>query len=179
MGHADTISSLGFGAQQLFVGRINQGLAASVEFGSGDVATPGRAFGSGKKILRRRQRLAGDHELRGRREEQLVRDDQILIEHRPVHELLIRIAHQRVVSEHEERLHRVRIAIRHRPEHRRRMRHVTTHHDVRIAIAVHAFRRDELMSFDVTLLGDRVPCVQVSVAPGTRKGPAVKRPSAS
>jgi hypothetical protein len=24
-----------------------------------------------------------------------------------------------------------------------------------------------------------VPCVQISVAPGTRKGPAVKRPSAS
>jgi predicted metalloprotease with PDZ domain len=46
-------------------------------------------------------------------------------------------------------------------------------------VTVHAFRRDELMAFDVTLLGDRVPCVQVSIAPGTRKGPAVKRPSAS
>lgn len=46
-------------------------------------------------------------------------------------------------------------------------------------VTVHAFRRDELVSFDVTLLGDRVPCVQVSIAPGTRKGPAVKRPSAS
>jgi hypothetical protein len=44
---------------------------------------------------------------------------------------------------------------------------------------VHAFRRDELMTFDVTLQGDRVPCVQVNVAPGTRKGAAVKRPSAS
>ena len=46
-------------------------------------------------------------------------------------------------------------------------------------VTVHAFRRDELMAFDVTLQGDRVPCVQISVAPGTRKGPAVKRPSAS
>jgi predicted metalloprotease with PDZ domain len=46
-------------------------------------------------------------------------------------------------------------------------------------VTVHAFRRDELMTFDVTLQGDRVPCVQISVAPGTRKGPAVKRPSAS
>jgi predicted metalloprotease with PDZ domain len=46
-------------------------------------------------------------------------------------------------------------------------------------VTVHAFRRDELMTFDVTLLGDRVPCVQVTVAPGTRKGPLVKRPSAS
>jgi predicted metalloprotease with PDZ domain len=46
-------------------------------------------------------------------------------------------------------------------------------------VTVHAFRRDELMTFDVTLQGDRVPCVQVNVAPGTRKGAAVKRPSAS
>ena len=46
-------------------------------------------------------------------------------------------------------------------------------------VTVHAFRRDELMTFDVTLQGDRVPCVQVTVAPGTRKGPVVKRPSAS
>jgi predicted metalloprotease with PDZ domain len=46
-------------------------------------------------------------------------------------------------------------------------------------VAVHAFRRDELMTFDVTLQGDRVPCVQITVAPGTRKGPAVKRPSAT
>lgn len=47
------------------------------------------------------------------------------------------------------------------------------------AVTVHAFRRDELMSFDVTLQGDRVPCVQLTVAPGARKGLAVKRPSAS
>jgi predicted metalloprotease with PDZ domain len=47
------------------------------------------------------------------------------------------------------------------------------------AVTVHAFRRDELMSFDVTLQGDRVPCVQLNVAPGARKGLAVKRPSAS
>jgi predicted metalloprotease with PDZ domain len=47
------------------------------------------------------------------------------------------------------------------------------------AVTVHAFRRDELMSFDVTLQGDRVPCVQLTVAPGARKGLAVKRASAS
>ncbi|WP_296943154.1 M61 family metallopeptidase [uncultured Massilia sp.] len=46
-------------------------------------------------------------------------------------------------------------------------------------VEVHAFRRDELMRFDVTLQGDRVPCVQVAVAPGTRRVVTVKRPSAS
>jgi predicted metalloprotease with PDZ domain len=46
-------------------------------------------------------------------------------------------------------------------------------------LTVHAFRRDELMTFDVTLQGERVPCILITVAPGTRKGPAVKRPSAS
>lgn len=45
-------------------------------------------------------------------------------------------------------------------------------------VTVHAFRRDELMAFDVTLQGDRVPCIQITTAPGTRKT-AVKRPSAS
>jgi predicted metalloprotease with PDZ domain len=45
-------------------------------------------------------------------------------------------------------------------------------------VSVHAFRRDELMRFDVTLQGCRVPCVQIAVAPGTRKA-AIKRPSAS
>ena len=46
-------------------------------------------------------------------------------------------------------------------------------------VNVHAFRRDELMAFDVTLQGERVPCIQITVAPGARKGPVVKRPSAS
>jgi predicted metalloprotease with PDZ domain len=46
-------------------------------------------------------------------------------------------------------------------------------------VAVHAFRRDELMIFDVTLQGDRVPCIQLAVAPTARKGATVKRPSAS
>ncbi|MFK3739904.1 M61 family metallopeptidase [Massilia sp. TN1-12] len=45
-------------------------------------------------------------------------------------------------------------------------------------VTVHAFRRDELMAFDVTLQGDRVPCIQITTAPGTRKA-AIKRPSAS
>jgi len=46
-------------------------------------------------------------------------------------------------------------------------------------VTVHAFRRDELMTFDVTLQGDRVPNVTVAAAPMTRKGGAIKRPSAS
>jgi predicted metalloprotease with PDZ domain len=46
-------------------------------------------------------------------------------------------------------------------------------------VTVHAFRRDELMAFDVTLQGDRVPCIQITAVPGARKAPAVKRPSAS
>jgi predicted metalloprotease with PDZ domain len=45
-------------------------------------------------------------------------------------------------------------------------------------VTVHAFRRDELMSFELSLQGCRVPCVQISVAPGTRKA-TIKRPSAS
>ncbi len=46
-------------------------------------------------------------------------------------------------------------------------------------VTVHAFRRDELMTFDVTLQGERVPCILITVAPGSRKGPVGKRPSAS
>ena len=46
-------------------------------------------------------------------------------------------------------------------------------------VTVHAFRRDELMTFDVTLQGDRVPNVTLAVAPTARKGATVKRPSAS
>jgi predicted metalloprotease with PDZ domain len=45
-------------------------------------------------------------------------------------------------------------------------------------VTVHAFRRDELMTFDVTLQGDRVPCVQIAAVPGARKA-AIKRPSAT
>jgi predicted metalloprotease with PDZ domain len=46
-------------------------------------------------------------------------------------------------------------------------------------VAVHAFRRDELMAVDVVLQGDRVSCVQVAPALGTRRTVAIKRPSAS
>jgi predicted metalloprotease with PDZ domain len=46
-------------------------------------------------------------------------------------------------------------------------------------VTVHAFRRDELMTFDVTLQGDRVPNVTVATAPMARKGAPIKRPSAS
>ena len=45
-------------------------------------------------------------------------------------------------------------------------------------VTVHAFRRDELMQFQVTLQGCRVPCIQIAVAPGPRKA-VIPRPSAS
>ncbi len=44
------------------------------------------------------------------------------------------------------------------------------------AVVVHAFRRDELMSFNVELMGDRTPAVTLTVEDKGRKGP--KRPSA-
>jgi predicted metalloprotease with PDZ domain len=46
-------------------------------------------------------------------------------------------------------------------------------------VTVHAFRRDELMVFEVTLQGDRVPSVQLAPMLGTRKTAALVRPSAS
>jgi predicted metalloprotease with PDZ domain len=45
-------------------------------------------------------------------------------------------------------------------------------------VTVHAFRRDELMTFEVTLQGDRVPGITVAPLPGTRKG-SLLRPSTS
>jgi predicted metalloprotease with PDZ domain len=45
-------------------------------------------------------------------------------------------------------------------------------------VQVHAFRRDELMAFDVTLQGDRVPVITLSQAAAGRKPAALKRPSA-
>jgi predicted metalloprotease with PDZ domain len=45
-------------------------------------------------------------------------------------------------------------------------------------VTVHAFRRDELMTFEVTLQGDRVPGITVAPLPGTRKA-ALARPSAA
>jgi predicted metalloprotease with PDZ domain len=45
-------------------------------------------------------------------------------------------------------------------------------------VSVHAFRRDELMVFDVTLQGDRVPGITVAPMPGVRKT-ALLRPSAT
>jgi predicted metalloprotease with PDZ domain len=48
------------------------------------------------------------------------------------------------------------------------------------AIEVHAFRRDELMRFDVTLQGCVAPTVSIGVVPaGTRRAAAIARPSAS
>jgi predicted metalloprotease with PDZ domain len=47
-------------------------------------------------------------------------------------------------------------------------------------VTVHAFRRDELMQFDVTLQGCVAPNVSIGVAPaGTRRVAAMQRPSAS
>lgn len=45
-------------------------------------------------------------------------------------------------------------------------------------VTVHAFRRDELMTFDVTLQSDRVPGIVLSQAVAGRKSAAIKRPSA-
>ena len=45
-------------------------------------------------------------------------------------------------------------------------------------LTVHAFRRDELMAFDVTLQGDRVPGVTLSQAVAGKKSSALPRPSA-
>jgi len=45
-------------------------------------------------------------------------------------------------------------------------------------VKVHAFRRDELMEFDVTLQGDRVPGITLSQAIAGKKSTALKRPSA-
>jgi predicted metalloprotease with PDZ domain len=45
-------------------------------------------------------------------------------------------------------------------------------------VAVHAFRRDELMIFEVQLQGDRVPGITLSHAAGGKKPTALKRPSA-
>ncbi|HAK91123.1 M61 family metallopeptidase [Massilia timonae] len=45
-------------------------------------------------------------------------------------------------------------------------------------VTVHAFRRDELMAFDVTLQGDHVPGISLAQAVAGRKSAAIKRPSA-
>jgi predicted metalloprotease with PDZ domain len=44
-------------------------------------------------------------------------------------------------------------------------------------VTVHAFRRDELMTFDLQLQGDRVPVVTLSPAVAGKKSTAIKRPS--
>ncbi|MEH6437117.1 M61 family metallopeptidase [Massilia sp. DD77] len=45
-------------------------------------------------------------------------------------------------------------------------------------VTVHAFRRDELMAFEVTLHGDRVPGITLSQAVAGKKSVAIRRPSA-
>ncbi|MFC5481193.1 M61 family metallopeptidase [Massilia suwonensis] len=46
-------------------------------------------------------------------------------------------------------------------------------------VTVHAFRRDELMAFDVTLQGDRVPGITLAPAVAGKKSVALPRPSAA
>jgi predicted metalloprotease with PDZ domain len=46
-------------------------------------------------------------------------------------------------------------------------------------VTVHAFRRDELMSFELTLQGCQLPGITFSVALGSRRSATVQRPSAS
>jgi predicted metalloprotease with PDZ domain len=46
-------------------------------------------------------------------------------------------------------------------------------------VTVHAFRRDELLSFELTLQGCRLPGITLGAAPGTRRSAALQRPSAS
>ena len=44
-------------------------------------------------------------------------------------------------------------------------------------VQVHAFRRDELMTFDVALQGDRAAGITLTVADGGKKAPGLPRPS--
>lgn len=46
-------------------------------------------------------------------------------------------------------------------------------------VAIHAFRRDELMTFAVVLQGDRVPGVSLALLPAPKKATGPKRPSAA
>jgi predicted metalloprotease with PDZ domain len=46
-------------------------------------------------------------------------------------------------------------------------------------VTVHAFRRDELLSFELTLQGCRLPGITLAAAPGTRRSATIQRPSAT
>jgi predicted metalloprotease with PDZ domain len=46
-------------------------------------------------------------------------------------------------------------------------------------VTVHAFRRDELMAFELTLQGDRVPGISLSQAVAGKKSSTLRRPSAA
>jgi predicted metalloprotease with PDZ domain len=46
-------------------------------------------------------------------------------------------------------------------------------------VAIHAFRRDELMTFATILQGDRVPGVSLALLPAPKKATGPKRPSAA
>jgi predicted metalloprotease with PDZ domain len=46
-------------------------------------------------------------------------------------------------------------------------------------VQIHAFRRDELMTFSVVLQGDRVPGITLSLDPVVKKSTGPLRPSAA
>ena len=85
-----------------------------------------------------RHDVVGQHRRGGH--EDLVGDDQVLVEHRPQNLMLIRVAHQRVVAQREERLDRIRVAVGHRPEHLRRVRHVAAHHLIHPLLTPHTLQ---------------------------------------
>ena len=85
------------------------------------------------------QHVVGQH--RGWRHEDLVRDDQLLVQHALVDLVLVGVAQQRVVAEHEERLYRIRGFRRHGAEHAGGVGHMAAHHLVGVRVAPNAFGR--------------------------------------
>lgn len=56
--------------------------------------------------------------------------------------------------------------------------HLLSRYAVGAQVAIHAFRRDELMTFTASLQGDRVPNVNFVIVPASKKLSALKRPTA-
>jgi predicted metalloprotease with PDZ domain len=54
--------------------------------------------------------------------------------------------------------------------------HLLCRYAVGASVAIHAFRRDELMTFTAVLQGDRVPGVSLSLLPAPKKATGPKRP---
>ena len=90
-----------------------------------------------------RESIAGQHIVRhhgGRRHEQLVGDDQVLVQHRRVNLVLIGVTHECVVTQRKKRLDRIGIPIGHGTKHLTGVRHVATHHDIGVGISPDFFR---------------------------------------